>query len=411
MNRIRKIAAALLAAIFMAALVPQTQVSAASARKTNEIKVYNYLVGTMGFNTAAACGLMANVELESNFSVKEVGDGNTSFGLFQWHRGRKQNLIKYCADKGLDYQTVEGQLSYLEYELKKSYKGVYNHIKAVENSADGAYDAGYYWCYYYEVPSNRAYKANQRGNLAKNSYWKKYKGYKGKQIELSENASAGTTQSSTTTSSETTTAAAANDTQRFTRTLKVQSPLMKGADVKYIQNCLKKLGYSISADGKYGSGSASAVKSFQKKQGLKSQNGQCDKATWNAIVKAAAKAVPLKITQQPKPLSIQTGEKATFSVKATGNGLKYQWYYKKVGAKSWTLWKGQTKATITATAKDCWAGRSVRCTVKDSSGKTVNSSAAKINITAKKTTAASTTTTANTTTAASNVSSKEVAVG
>lgn len=388
MNKIKRIAAALLAVLFMAAFVPQTEVSAASERQINEIKVYNYLVGKMGLNTAAACGLMANVQEESNFNVKEKGDHNTSLGLFQWHLGRKTNLIKYCEKNGYDYQSVEGQLSYLEYELKKSYKGVYNYIKSVDNTAAGAYDAGYYWCYHYEVPSNRASKSNKRGNLAKNTYWKKYKGYSGKQVELSDSSSAGNTESSkaaaTTASTKAASSSSTSNTQSFTRTLKVQSPIMKGADVKYIQNFLKKLGYSVSADGAYGNGTAGVVKQFQKKQGL-TANGNCNKTTWNAIVKAASKVNALKITQQPKAVTVKSGDKATFSVKATGDGLTYQWYYKKVGASGWTLWKTQNKATITATAKDCWAGRSVRCTVKDRYGKTVNSSSVKITLSAKST--------------------------
>ena len=397
MVRIKRAAAALLAILFMAAFIPQTQVSAATARQINEIKVYNFLVGKMGLNTAAACGLMANAQEESNFNVKEVGDGNTSLGLFQWHRGRKANLIKYCEDKGLDYQTVEGQLSYLNYELKKSYKSVYNYIKSVDNSAEGAYKAAYHWCYYYEVPSNKAYKSDKRGNIAKNTYWKKYKGYNGKQVDLSDSSSAGSAQVTSTTT-------AAGTTQSFTRTIKVKSPCMKGADVKYMQNCLKKLGYSITVDGAFGNGTAAIVKKFQQKQGL-TVNGQINKTTWNAIVKAASNVKQLKITQQPKAVTVKSGEKATFSIKASGDGLTYQWYYKKVGSSTWTKWNGQTKASVTATAKDSWAGRSVRCTVKDSYGKTVNSSAAKITISAKTTSAATSTTTTTTT------SSDEVAVG
>lgn len=381
MVRIKRLAAAVLAILFMAAFVPQAQVSAASERQTNEVKVYNFLVGNMGLNSAAACGLMANVQEESNFSVKEIGDGNTSFGLFQWHRGRKANLIKYCEEKGLNYQSVEGQLSYLEYELKKSYKSVYNYIKSVDNSADGAYKAAYHWCYYYEVPSNRAYKSDKRGNIARNTYWKKYNGYSGKKVKLSDNSSAG---SATTASTEKVTAAtsttAAVTTSNFTRTLTVR---MKGADVKNIQGCLKKLGYSISVDGVYGNGTAGVVKKFQKAQGLNA-DGNCDQTTWNAIVKAASNVQELKITQQPKSsVTAKSGEKVTFSIKASGSGLTYQWYYKKVGAKKWTKWKNQNKATITATAKDCWAGRSVKCTVKDSYGKTVNSNSVKLALSSK----------------------------
>ena len=35
----------------------------------------------------------------------------------------------------------------------------YDYIKNVENTADGAYLAGYNWCYYYEIPANRELKA------------------------------------------------------------------------------------------------------------------------------------------------------------------------------------------------------------------------------------------------------------
>ncbi len=395
MERIKRFTAALLVMVLVAALVPQTQTYAASAsRKTIEIQVYNFLVGKMGFNTAAACGLMANVELESDFNVKEIGDGNTSFGLFQWHLERKKNLIKYCEEKELDYQTVEGQLSYLEYELKKSYKKIYNYIKSVDNTADGAYDAAYYWCYNYEVPSNRAYKADKRGTLARNTYWKKYKGYKGKQIEVTEANSAGSkTESSiseTKSGTDTKTASAETKTvssEDFTRTLKVKSPYMKGADVKFIQNCLKKLGYSVTADGTYGNGTSAAVKKFQTANKIKA-DGACNKTTWNAIKNAAAKKAvstvkkeeQLKITQQPKAVTVREGDKTKFTVKATGKSLSYQWYYKKAGQSSWSKWTGHTTASTVAYANDSWNYMQVRCIVKDGNGKTVTSSAAKITL-------------------------------
>ena len=146
MVRIKRFTAALLVVLFAAALVPQTQVNAASAKST-EIKVYNYLVGKLGFNTAATCGLMANIKHESGFNISGTGDGNTSYGLFQWHAGRKSRLISYCKEKKLNYKSVEGQLTYFNYELKKSYKKVYEYLKSVDNNASGAYKAGYYFCY------------------------------------------------------------------------------------------------------------------------------------------------------------------------------------------------------------------------------------------------------------------------
>ena len=43
-----------------------------------------------------------------------------------------------------------------------------------KNTADGAYDAGWYWCYNFEVPANRETVSVTRGNLAKNTYWEQY---------------------------------------------------------------------------------------------------------------------------------------------------------------------------------------------------------------------------------------------
>lgn len=72
-------------------------------------------------------------------------------------------------------------LNYLKFELSQNNsnylwngKTIYNKIKGVANSAQGAYDAGYYWCYYYEVPANKKKVSVTRGNLAKNSYWPEY---------------------------------------------------------------------------------------------------------------------------------------------------------------------------------------------------------------------------------------------
>lgn len=382
MKSLQRIVSALFVLLLVVTLVPQETVYAKSERATNEIKVYNYLVDKMGMTTAAACGLLANAQHESNFNVKETGDGNSSFGLFQWHKGRKKNLKKYCKDHKLDYQTVEGQLSFLEYELKKSYKKIYKHIMAVENTAAGAYDAGYYWCYYYEIPSNKAVKAKNRGNLAKNTYWKKYKGYDGKTIDLGSEASSTGKQKKT---ASATSATASSSKVSYTRALKHQSKTMKGKDVLYIQNCLKTLGYSVATDGSYGKKTVAVVKKFQSDNKLK-VDGKVGKQTWKAIETAADKkqkaeaAKAIKITAQPKSVTAKVGEKVTFTVKATGENLSYQWYVKKAGASDWTKWNNHTGASTSAKSNDTWNGMQVRCTVTNGSGKTVNSSAAKVTL-------------------------------
>ena len=91
-------------------------------------------------------------------------------------------------------------------------------------------------------------------------------------------------------------------------------------------------------------------------------------------------SVPV-ITSQPGDVSVRSGEKAAFSVTASGNALTYQWYYKKKGASNWSLWKGHTAATTSGTANDTWDGMQVYCAVTGSGGMTVSSQPATITVT------------------------------
>lgn len=135
--------------------------------------IYQYLTSNLGLNHAGACGILANIQLESNFNSLALGDGGSSYGICQWHNGRFNNLISYCNGNGFDYNTVEGQLQYLSHELAINYPSVLNYVRNVPDTAQGAYDAAYYWCMHFEVPDHTAERAAQRGNLAKNEYFGK----------------------------------------------------------------------------------------------------------------------------------------------------------------------------------------------------------------------------------------------
>lgn len=148
---------------------------------TNEATVYSFLVNKVGFNSAGACGVMANIQHESSFNPHATGDNGTSYGICQWHNSRWTAMKNWCKANGYDSTTLTGQLNYLKFELSQNNsnylwngKTIYNKIKGGANSAQGAYDAGYYWCYYYEVPANKEKVSVTRGNLAKNSYWPEY---------------------------------------------------------------------------------------------------------------------------------------------------------------------------------------------------------------------------------------------
>ena len=145
---------------------------------TQKDSVFSYLTEKLGFNSAAACGIMANIEQESDFNPRRViidSNGLPSGGLCQWNGSRFRNLKNFCYQRGYNYLSSSGQLEYLKYELtKKTYKHIYNYLKSVPNTAQGAFDAAYYWCYYFEIPASRISKSNSRGNAAKSTYWRTY---------------------------------------------------------------------------------------------------------------------------------------------------------------------------------------------------------------------------------------------
>lgn len=163
--------------ILLAGVIPLSA-NAASNTSSNKTTIFKYLTEELGFNSAAACGIMANIEKESSFRSNIIirdSNGLPSGGLCMWNGGRLNNLKKFCANKGLNYLSIEGQLAYLEYELQKEpYKHIYKYLKNVANSSNGAYNAAHYWCYYFEVPANRSSKSVQRGNTAIKSYWPVY---------------------------------------------------------------------------------------------------------------------------------------------------------------------------------------------------------------------------------------------
>ncbi|MCR4615522.1 MAG: InlB B-repeat-containing protein [Clostridiales bacterium] len=143
----------------------------------NKAEIFEYLV-SIGFNTATACGIMANIECESSFNPNAWGDNGTSYGICQWHSSRFEDMKQYCQQQGLDYTTVHGQLRYLKAELEgRLYNGVSirKYLKEnITNTPEGACEAGRYWCYYYEVPANRDEVSKKRGEKAQNEYWPVY---------------------------------------------------------------------------------------------------------------------------------------------------------------------------------------------------------------------------------------------
>ncbi len=146
----------------------------ASGKYSNEELCYAYAVKVMGYNSAAAAGLLANIQAESGFRVNANGDSGRSYGICQWFSARKTRLLSWCEMKGYDPATLYAQLQFLHYELETYYPKVDRYMKNVADTADGAYDAAYYFCYNFEAPANKASRSESRGNSARSSFYPKY---------------------------------------------------------------------------------------------------------------------------------------------------------------------------------------------------------------------------------------------
>ncbi|MEB3417549.1 phage tail tip lysozyme [Salipiger marinus] len=79
--------------------------------------------------------IMGNVSAESAFNPTAVGDGGTSFGLFQHHAGRGEALLNTVGGRG-GLGNVEAQLGHVWSELQGSENGVLQRLLAATNVKD-----------------------------------------------------------------------------------------------------------------------------------------------------------------------------------------------------------------------------------------------------------------------------------
>ena len=170
----------------------------------NTKAIYRYLTQNMGLNTAAACGVMTNINAESAMSpinlqntynssiglsdseyTSRVDSGkytkftsdSAGYGLCQWtSSGRKSNLLNYARSRNTSIGDLTMQMEFLEKELTTSYKSVYVTLKNVPNTPAGAYIAAAEMCMCYEIPANTVATAASRGKTCLSNYWKQYSG-------------------------------------------------------------------------------------------------------------------------------------------------------------------------------------------------------------------------------------------
>ena len=129
--------------------------------------VYKFLTKDMTpkLTKEQAVGVLVNIMHESDFNhtATEHSDGSGGYGLVQWTGGRRTNLVTWCNNNGVKYNTLEGQCKFLEYEFSSSAVWTNSGVNGFLQCSS-AYDAGRYFLKYFERPAAK-YEAQREASL------------------------------------------------------------------------------------------------------------------------------------------------------------------------------------------------------------------------------------------------------
>jgi hypothetical protein len=170
MHSIQKLCAALLSAVLLLCALPMTTVTAQAAEDeiatvsttSNERAVYDYLTGTLGLGTAAACGVMGNIYCESRFTPTVYNSACGAYGICQWTSSRLSALKRNYPST---YSTLSAQLAFLGKELnglESNGPTVLKYLKSLSNSSSSAADAALYFAKKYERCGSGTYSLRQQ---------------------------------------------------------------------------------------------------------------------------------------------------------------------------------------------------------------------------------------------------------
>lgn len=132
--------------------------------------IYLFLKQELGLNDAAAAGVYANLYWESALDHSSIGDEGSSFGICQWHNGRWTKLVNFCNSHFYEWDSLDGQLRFLQYELETRYPELLGILRSVPDSKNGAYTAAFEFCTRFERPATMEEAGANRGKYAMQIY-------------------------------------------------------------------------------------------------------------------------------------------------------------------------------------------------------------------------------------------------
>lgn len=132
----------------------------APAGKSKRDKAVQYFM-SQGWTREQAIGIAANLQHESNFDVRAIGDSGKAYGIAQWHPDR-QREFKRVFDKDIRDSTFEEQLAFVQHELTTTEQAAGKRLRAAKT----AREAGAAVSRYYERPLKTDAEAAARGATA-----------------------------------------------------------------------------------------------------------------------------------------------------------------------------------------------------------------------------------------------------
>jgi Phage tail lysozyme len=115
-----------------------------------------------GWTKEQSVGLLANIQAESSFDFKCIGDGGAAFGLCQWHPDRQGAFLKLNGHKIQD-STFAEQLAFINFELRQGNERKAGGLLAMQATPASAAKI---ISTFYERPADTANSEVQRAKLA-----------------------------------------------------------------------------------------------------------------------------------------------------------------------------------------------------------------------------------------------------
>ena len=116
-------------------------------------KINTYLIDTIGLTQEQSIGVLVNIYRESSFDYTALNSIG-AYGICQWLGERRVQLQEWCNSHNLKYNTLDGQLSYLQAEFTV-YTGCWTNagVDGFKKCTTAA-EAGEYFLRYFERPGD-----------------------------------------------------------------------------------------------------------------------------------------------------------------------------------------------------------------------------------------------------------------